>query len=26
VFDHAVTTFDAPLLGREQQRFRMFCP
>ena len=26
VFDHAVTRFDAPLLGRDQQRFRLFCP
>jgi hypothetical protein len=26
VFDHAVTRFDAPLLGRDRQRFRMFCP
>ena len=26
VFDHAVTRFDAPLLGRDQQRFRLICP
>ena len=26
VFDHAVVKFDAPLVGRDEQRFRMFCP